>query len=105
MRLSNNLTFCLVSLILLFALECVYALTPVMANAPGGLATSNNPTTSTLSIVFPQPVCNVCKYIKDEFDMTSWFDKIINSTVFRITLIDGRALDLAKEMPNDIENW
>ena len=75
MRLSNNLAFCLVSLILLLALGCIYVLTPVMAHAPSSLVTSNNPTTSTPSIVFPQPVCNVCKYIKDEFDMTSWFDK------------------------------
>ncbi len=31
MRLSNNLAFCLVSLILLLALGCIYVLTPVMA--------------------------------------------------------------------------
>ena len=68
-----------------------------MAHALGILGTSNNPITSTLSIVFPATrVYNVYKYIKDEFDMTRRFDEIINPMAFRITLIDERALDLPK---------
>ncbi len=102
MQLSDKLTFCLAILILLLALGCIYAATPVIAHTPGSLDTSNNPITSTLSIVFP--TTRVYKHIKDEFDMARRFNKIVNPTAFRITLIDGRALDLAKETPNDTDH-
>ena len=48
------------------------------------------------STVFPTTrVYNVYKHQKNDFDMTSRFDPIITDTTqFRITLIDGAALDL-----------
>ena len=53
------------------------------------------------STVFPTTrVYNVYKHIKDEFDMDKRTDPIFSdTTAFRITLIDGRALDLSKETP------
>ncbi|MDE0315127.1 MAG: lamin tail domain-containing protein [Candidatus Poribacteria bacterium] len=52
------------------------------------------------STVFPSTrVYNVFKQDKDEFGMQDRFDPILDQEAFHITLIDGRALDLAKETP------
>ncbi|MDE0317831.1 MAG: lamin tail domain-containing protein [Candidatus Poribacteria bacterium] len=42
----------------------------------------------------PTRVYNVYKHQKNEFNMTSRFDPILNQEAFHITLIDGAALDL-----------
>ena len=54
------------------------------------------------STVFPTTrVFNVYRDIKDEFDMETRFDPILDSKTFRITLIDGAALDLTKVTPDE----
>ena len=49
------------------------------------------------STVFPETrVYNVYKHQRNEFDMDSRFDPILDEEAFRITLIDGTALDTSK---------
>ncbi|MDE0088474.1 MAG: lamin tail domain-containing protein [Candidatus Poribacteria bacterium] len=49
------------------------------------------------SAVFPPTrVYNVYKHQKNEFNMSSRFDPILDQEAFHITLIDGSALDLSK---------
>lgn len=57
MRLSNKLTFCLASLILLLALGSIYAATPVMAHATGSLDTSKQPNNINSAHSFPHNPC------------------------------------------------
>ena len=50
------------------------------------------------STVFPPTrVYNVYQHQRNEFDMTSRFDPILDQEAFHITLIDGAALDLSKD--------